>query len=704
MRRIKALLPSENVTATPKNNMTDDARARQFGDAKYLAAMTLVMLVAFAFGATSLNADIVWLDEMFSLGNLGAFNPPYSPQDVVNSLRTYSPDHVPLYFILGSQWARLVGWTQLPMRALSLLFGALLIASLYRLAVEALGKRTALLAAILLGTNGFVILYFHEVRMYTLLLLLAALHCWVYWRLSSGHRASWRSWLVFVATAIAVIYTHIFSLYFLAGLILQHLIFPRKSRRWLAIAAGWLLALLTFLPYVSVFSRGFFGVTTSVNTLSNALTTPEMALSVAHVLVNDVILLWIPIAILAGLALIANLPLSILGNVNARKQEYRAPAWMRKLAIKLPSPMLRGAAGGGVGKRCIQLKRQREFLRLLAIFVGMMLTLVLLNGVFRVISINRMRYFLLAMPFFVIVVAHLLLSIRCWRLIAVAFLLVWAAGGYRIHLLAERWTYGGHHTLLMEHPPLQQFSDALRGAARPQDYLFGFAPSPMINWGLKHGWTTADYYTQVGLGIDGGFVNARLRGEELAQDIVDRLDNNPFLLFAYDPSDKPIVFNDVLEAIQADYDDCEVMAHHDTVFVQRYVYHSLACDRVYQPIIYDNGMKIVDRFGDYNADSKSIRVVTGWEVVDEAQLDQYNLSIQLLTSEGSNVRQQDRHLYDDILKWHAAEMSAEGLSPGDYRVVVILYDRYSGAKVSGTDLISGESLKIHPVMQFRIEA
>ena len=634
--------------------MAGDSRARQIAPLHTLAAMTLVILAAFAFGAKGLNADIVWLDEMFSLGNMGAFNPPYSPPDVVNSLRNYSPDHVPLYFVLGSQWAQLVGWTQLPVRYLSLLFGALLIAAIFRFTAEVLSKRAALLAAILLSANGFVMLYFHEVRMYTLLLLLAVLHCFAYWRLSDGRRVSWRSWLLFVASAIAVIFTHVFSLYFLAGLAMQHLVFPPKSRRWLAIVAGWLLALLTFLPYVTVFSRGFFGVTTSVNTLSNALTTPELALSVAHVLVNDVIVLWLPIALLLGYVL--------------------------------------------------KSRRQQKFLRLLSIFLGMMLTLFLLNGVFRVIGINRMRYFLLAMPFFVIVLAYLLLSLRRWRVIAMLFVLVWMAGGYRIDQLAERWTYGGHHTLRMEHPPLQHFSDALRGATRTQDYVFGFAPSPMINWGLKHGWTTADYYTQVGLGIDGGFVNARLRGEELGQDIADRLDNNPYLIFVYDPLDKPIVFDDVLAAVRADYAQCEVMVNRDTIFAQRYVYHSLACDREYQPISYDNGIKVVDRFGDYNAHSETIRVVTGWEVADEAQLDQYNVSIQLLTSDGKNVRQADRHLYDEIVPWYVEEMRTDGLSPGEYHVVVILYDRYSKAKASGTDLISGLRATIHPIMQFEIEA
>jgi len=654
VNQIKALLRGDKVKTSPRRAVPDVSRAREAMHLKHLAAMTLIILVGLAFGADGLNADIVWLDEVFSLSNMGAFNPPYSPQDVVTSLRNYSPDHVPLYFVLGAQWAQFVGWSQLPMRYLSLLFGALLIASVFRFTVEALGQRAALVAAFLLSTNGFVILYFHEVRMYTLLLLLAVIHCWVYWRLTACVQVSWRSWLLFVTTAIAVIYTHIFSLYFLAGLIMQHLVFPAKSRRWLTIVAGWLIALLTFLPYVTVFSRGFFGVTTSANTLSNALATHELAASVAHVLVNDVIVLWLPIVILAGLALRA--------------------------------------------------KRQRAFLRLLTIFVGMVLTLFVLNGVYRVIGINRMRYFLLAMPFFVILVSHLLLSIRSWRVIAALFLLVWVYGGYRIHQLAQNWTYGGHHTLLMDHPPLQVFTDALQGATRPQDFIIGFADSPMINWPLKHGWTTADYYTQAVLGIDGAFVNARLRDDELQEHIVERLDDNPFLLFTYDPRDKPVIFADVLGAIQAHYTSCEVIVDQESVFVQRYVYDTLSCDREYQPIHYENGIKIVDRFGSYDSERQSVRVVTGWEVADEAQLEEYNVSIQILTHVGQKLRQAgDRHLYHNILKWYVDEISTEGLAPGNYRAVVILYDRFSKAKVSGTDLTSGESAAILPIMHFTIE-
>ena len=64
----------------------------------------------------------------------------------------------------------------------------------------------------------------------------------------------------------------------------------------------------------------------------------------------------------------------------------------------------------------------------------------------------------------------------------------------------------------------------------------------------------------------------------------------------------------------------------------------------------------------------------------------------------------DRHLYDDILKWFSTELSTENLPPGEYRVMVILYDRDSGKKVRGVDLESGREDNIFPIVSFTVEA
>ncbi len=185
----------------------------------YLGAMVGLLLIGFGLGARKLNADNLWLDELYSLSNMGVFAQPYSLPEVIESLTEHSPNHVPLYFFLGAQWARFVGWSQLPMRYLSLLFGILFVAWTYRFAADALDRATAILAALLVTTSGFVLMYFHEIRMYTLLLLLLLIHAWLYWRLSAKASANWREWLLFILTAAAQLYTHVFSLFVFVGLV-----------------------------------------------------------------------------------------------------------------------------------------------------------------------------------------------------------------------------------------------------------------------------------------------------------------------------------------------------------------------------------------------------------------------------------------------------------------------------------------------------
>ncbi|MCY3833763.1 MAG: glycosyltransferase family 39 protein [Chloroflexi bacterium] len=618
--------------------------------------MLPVLLLAMTLGAAGLNADIVWMDEMFSLGNMGAFDDFFSPAEVLSSLAQESPDHVPLYFVLGSQWARLVGWSQVAIRYLSLLFGMLLVASVYRLATDLDNPFTGLVAALLVSTCAMITLFTHEIRMYTLLAWLATAHTWLYWRLQSGVQRSGWTKISFVVTGILLPYIHVFSAFFFLGLASQHLIFAERSRRWWGIVAGWALAGLTFLPYIPAFAVGFIGVTGSERVAEKALSTPEVVELLAHLFVNDVLALWLPILILAGLAL---------------------------------------------------RRRRRWFLRILVMAVVMLGAIISLNAIFEIINITRFRYFVIVLPFFHIALAMMLAADRSARIVLAGFLLLWIFGAVQIWRQAEHWQFAGRNTLLMKHPPLHRLTDALMNKTRPHDHVLGFAGSPMISWRYKHGATTAEYYLDHQLGISGDFVNTRLRGDELRADTLERSGNHPYLLFTYDPLDKPFIFDDVFQVIEAEYKACHVVVNQSEVFVQRYVDPAIACDRAYEPIHYENGIKILDKYGEYDSERQRARVVTGWEIAHEAQLDLYNVSIQIITPEWQQVRQygdRDRHLHNDVLKWYEAEMTTAGLPPGDYRVVVILYDRYdSRSKVSGIDLTTGETGAILPIFSFSIE-
>ena len=82
-----------------------DLLARKRGAA--LLLMMLILLLAFAFGLLGLNADVIWADELSSLAHMGAFDPPHTPMQVLESISSRARDHVPLYFVLGAAWSHL---------------------------------------------------------------------------------------------------------------------------------------------------------------------------------------------------------------------------------------------------------------------------------------------------------------------------------------------------------------------------------------------------------------------------------------------------------------------------------------------------------------------------------------------------------------------------------------------------------------------
>ena len=255
------------------------------------------------------------------------------------------------------------------------------------------------------------------------------------------------------------------------------------------------------------------------------------------------------------------------------------------------------------------------------------------------------------------------------------------------------------------YPPMDKYVEALRGRTQAQDFVVGFSETGFVNARGKRGKSTSDYYMETLLGIDGTFVPSFFSGDELAQDLSRKLDEQPYLLFTYDPSSPPGNLAEAEALLLHDYRPCAPVLDGPDLKVQRYVYRSLTCERNYRPIHYENGIRIVDKFAEHNREKGVIRVVTGWEVDDRALLEQFNVSVQIITADWRNMRQApDRHLYDNILKWYAVELSTAQLPPGDYRVVVIVYDRYqSSAKVTGTDLTTGEVGTILPVFHFTVE-
>ncbi len=137
--------------------------------------------------------------------------------------------HPPGYYWLLKLWVRVFGVSAWGMRSFSALTGLLTVAVVYRIGLEIEGgamKRRlplALLAAFLAALNPFHIFYSQEARMYTLLTLESAALFWAllgmrrHWAVGSARRAGRLYAAIYLMAAVAGLWTHYFFAVMLAA-------------------------------------------------------------------------------------------------------------------------------------------------------------------------------------------------------------------------------------------------------------------------------------------------------------------------------------------------------------------------------------------------------------------------------------------------------------------------------------------------------
>jgi hypothetical protein len=120
----------------------------------------LILIAAFALRLYRLGVSSLWYDETVSVF--------LAQQELAELTRHTAGDiHPPLYYYLLHFWGRFAGWSEFAMAFVSLFFGVLLIALVYRIAREWFDHRVAILAAFLVALSPYHLWYSQEVRMYT---------------------------------------------------------------------------------------------------------------------------------------------------------------------------------------------------------------------------------------------------------------------------------------------------------------------------------------------------------------------------------------------------------------------------------------------------------------------------------------------------------------------------------------------------------
>ena len=615
--------------------------------------MIPLLLLVTHMAAQGLGADLIWYDELTSISHAGGVTGPFSPLDVIESVSQHSPKHTPLFFEILAGWGALVGWHHVALRCLPLFFGVIALAWAYRLGVDFIDRWTGFWSAAFLGLNVFWLDYLHEIRMYSLQFMLLMALAWHYFFLTrSGQLGRWHHWAGLSLAAAALLYTQPFSIFFLLALGSYHLLFMRRNRVWVQVALAMVVAGLLFLPWLPV---TLHGMSAKFDTAYDATT----------------------------LAQAIDIFVRFLGNGN----------WII-LIVVMSAALLRSR----------QRAARQRIIPFLWLAIVVLLLLLAANEAVGLIPLRRSRYFFVTWSMWILAIGFGLAWFKP-RWIALLILTAYLVSGFALRRADDYLEYQGTVGIVGAYPPLAEYVDALQGKTEAHDYVLGFTGTDFVNARGKRGKSTADYYMETLLGIDGAFAPAYFDAESLAIDLPRKLDDQPFILFTHDPSAPPANLALVEDHLRRSYRPCAVVIDRADLYVQRYIDQALACDREYQPIHYENGIRIVDRFAEARGDGSGIRVVTGWEVADETLLHEYNVSIQIITSDWRNVLQApDRHLYDDVLKWYIVELPTAELAPGDYRAVVIVYDRHhSSAKVAGRDLATGETGTIMPLFDFTIE-
>lgn len=151
----------------------------------------------------------------------------------------------PLYYLILHFWMRFGNWQEWFLRVPSVVFGVLTIVAIYKFCCQLLGKKTAVLASLLMATSQFHIYYSQELRMYSLLCLLSSLSMWFFYT---------KKWLLYIPVGILGLYTnYVFALIVISQFVYLVIFTPKDwhlLKKWLM---SCLVIIISFVPWLPIF-------------------------------------------------------------------------------------------------------------------------------------------------------------------------------------------------------------------------------------------------------------------------------------------------------------------------------------------------------------------------------------------------------------------------------------------------------------------
>ncbi len=378
-----------------------------------------VIYAAFALAALRLDDYPIYVDGLFSIATAGYFDPASGLDGVLDRLMVKSQQHVPGYFLLLHIWGKLVNWSPLALKLLSVFFGILSLALIYRLGRSLMSAEAGFFAALMLASLAFYNVWYLPIRMYTMFVAAALLLLWLYLRTLRAARTTRAELVALCLACVLFAYTHIFSLALLCGLGVYHVSLVAKTRKWFFISGAFLAAGLAFLPWMRILIEGAAYATDRAEQAISSLSSLDLLWSITSLGINasSFFLVLFALALLRAL------------------------------------------------------RRDRIALALWVILLATMAFYAIVNQVLGVIDFPRIRYAVIVFPLLILLLVKGLEALPRRKLLLLGILVFWLASG----LLFQRRVGAGQFVRSYNTLPIHLVERHLQGDFMHGDLLTGWS-------------------------------------------------------------------------------------------------------------------------------------------------------------------------------------------------------------------------------------
>ncbi len=210
--------------------------------------LVVVLTLSLVLRLYNLKGESLYLDEIYSL-----------ERSKLGPSKLYDVSYRPLYFFMMHYWIKLLGTSEIALRLPAMLFGVLAVFVLYKISYLLFDEKIAGLSALILALSEFHVWQSQDVRMYSLLALLAGLSIY-FFLLLVKERNTLPVIIGYITSSILLLFTHPFGVFVL---IVQNAFFLtlllHKGSDLKTSLKGWIfqqvILFISFLPLL----RGYLG-------------------------------------------------------------------------------------------------------------------------------------------------------------------------------------------------------------------------------------------------------------------------------------------------------------------------------------------------------------------------------------------------------------------------------------------------------------